>query len=103
MFYHLKEMLEEFAELDVRETANFKAIIRLRTALYEKGIDREFAGEIAIRVNVQLNDVDDEQIDQLIDPLATIVYNLTEALLTAGFSRTGVLEGIATQLELKLG
>jgi len=103
MYNQLVEMLRQTAERDVKTFSNYRAAIMLRNAIRETGwADPSTANKIALGTNIQLPELSDEEIQALIEPMATVVDSMVKAFLSEGFTQEEIATGLAGQLSLTL-
>ena len=103
MYHQLVEMLHQMAVQDVKTFPNYRAVIMLRNTIHEKGnVDFSTANKIAMGADIQLPELSDEEIQALIEPLATVADNMVNAFLSEGFAQEEITTGLAGQLSLTL-
>lgn len=101
MFEQLVEMVEGFAQIDVKATSGFRARVLLKEKLTD-GLGTYLGQYLAAEVSLELlSDLTDEQIERLIDPYARMVIKVVNAFQEAGFNDDNVL-ALAKDFSLKL-
>jgi len=103
MFSQLVEMLNQFAEIEIETTTNFRGIVMLRDELVKAGFARNQADDISMLAEIRISgELTDDELHQLIDPLVIVATNLATAFRNAGFSEQNI-SNIGKNLSIEMG
>ena len=82
-------MMEQFKEIDIESTANFKMMVNMRDALAEKEeFSFEYASELVSKMKIEVNDnfySDVELRKEVIDTYVSLIAKLKNSADSAGF------------------
>jgi hypothetical protein len=104
MFDEILEAVEVFASKDPKDFASFKAMVLIRNKIAaEEAVSHSMAGQIASKMTIELPvDLSDEEIEQLITPVAKLINNVIGAMIYEHFDGTSIIEA-ASKFELSFG
>ena len=99
----LKDTLKAWSEMtssDIEESTNFRAMLMFKELLIEHFPDR-IAEEISLCSKIDFSqDLGDDELKEILQPFATVIIRMDEALLGNGFGIDAILK-LSSQLSLE--